>query len=686
MKNSVENKIVLGFAASVLALVGIGWLSYRTTANLVGAENWVSHTYQVIATLETGRAILTDAETAQRGYLLTGDENFLKDCTNALAQVNGWVEKLRNYISDNPAQLQRLAVLNDRIKIRQEKGLQAAASSVSTRNGKELMDQIQQGISEMHDAESKLADQRLKDVQTSAVTAEVVIVCSGTFACAVGLMAILFIRRDLKLREQARRELQESRAQLQSILENMPAIIFLKDVEGRYLFVNRRYLKIYGLSSEAVIGKTVFDVVSKEHAEIAHGHHQKILATRSVLELEETIIYPDGPHTHFAVKFPIPDATGKIYATGGVSTDITESKRAQEELDRFFTLSLDFLGIATADGYFKRVSPAVTDILGWSVEEFLSRPFINFVHPDDRAATLREVERQVVSGEKVLRFENRYQHKDGSWRVLSWRSIPQPGGLMYATARDVTEQKRTEAEIIRQKLELEAANKELEAFSYSVSHDLRAPLRHVDGFVDLLRKQSAEKLDERGRRYLDIIADSARRMGALIDDLLVFSRMSRTDLRYSKVASESLVHEVRDALQGEIRGRVVWKVDSLPQVEADTAMFRQVWANLIGNAIKYSRTRDPAEIEIGCTDSGNGEFVFFVRDNGVGFDMQYVDKLFGVFQRLHRADEFEGTGIGLANVRRIVSRHGGRTWAEGRVDGGATFFFSLPKNPTETKG
>jgi PAS domain S-box-containing protein len=301
-----------------------------------------------------------------------------------------------------------------------------------------------------------------------------------------------------------------------------------------------------------------------------------------------------------------------------------------------------------------------------------------------------------LTGESA-HFENEAKAMGRHYDVFAYRIGGPESRKVAILFNDITERKAA-AEKIRQlnigleqrvaerTAELEATNRELEAFSYSVSHDLRAPLRHVDGFVDLLRKQSAEKLDERGRRYLDVIASSARQMGTLIDDLLVFSRMSRTDLRRAKVASESLVHEVRDALQGEIRGRVVWKIDSLPQVEADTAMLRQVWANLIGNAVKYSRTRDPAEIEIGCKDSGDGEFVFFVRDNGVGFDMQYVDKLFGVFQRLHRADEFEGTGIGLANVRRIISRHGGRTWAEGKPGEGATFFFSLPKISNETKG
>jgi len=235
--------------------------------------------------------------------------------------------------------------------------------------------------------------------------------------------------------------------------------------------------------------------------------------------------------------------------------------------------------------------------------------------------------------------------------------------------------------------ELEAAYRELEAFSYSVSHDLRAPLRHINGFVDLLTDQAHEKLGERERYYLRIIADSARQMGMLIDDLLTFSRMSRSEIQRTTISTDAMVHEaVKCALQGEPRERrLVWTIGPLPDVEADPSMLRQVWTNLIGNAVKYSRTRPTAEIEIGCDDTPADEVVFFVRDNGVGFDMKYADKLFGVFQRLHRAEEFEGTGIGLANVRRIIARQGGRTWAEAVKYAGATFFFSLPKKPRQPK-
>jgi PAS domain S-box-containing protein len=345
------------------------------------------------------------------------------------------------------------------------------------------------------------------------------------------------------------------------------------------------------------------------------------------------------------------------------------------------------------DGYFKSLNPAWKWTLGFSTEELLSRPFIEFLHPDDRKATIIEAEK-LMQGNELIYFENRYLCKDGSYRWIAWSAragIPEQ--MIYGTGRDITERKQAvekieqlNEDLQRHARQLEGANKELEAFSYSVSHDLRAPLRHIDGFVKMLVKQSGEKLDERGRRYLEIIADSAQKMGALIDDLLVFSRMSRTELHASNVSTEALVHEAVESLQQECNGRQIhWKIDALPDVHADGAMLQQVWVNLISNAVKYTRPRQTAEIEIACREWGNGEYIFFVHDNGVGFDMQYGHKLFGVFQRLHRAEEFEGTGIGLANVGRIIHRHGGRVWAEGKLNEGATFYFSLPKKPNETK-
>jgi signal transduction histidine kinase len=245
-----------------------------------------------------------------------------------------------------------------------------------------------------------------------------------------------------------------------------------------------------------------------------------------------------------------------------------------------------------------------------------------------------------------------------------------------------------ERRVLERTSQLEAANKELEAFSYSVSHDLRAPLRHIDGYVDLVRKGPGAAMDEKGQRYLATISDSAKQMGRLIDDLLVFSRMGRAELRQTTVDFNALAEETIDGLKADLNGRKVeWKKGPLPKVTGDAAMFRQVFVNLLSNAVKYTGPRDPAVIEIGCTNGTTDEVTVFVRDNGVGFDMEYAGKLFGVFQRLHSSDDFEGTGIGLANVRRIIQRHGGRTWAEGKVDAGSTFYFSLPKKQekTETK-
>lgn len=255
------------------------------------------------------------------------------------------------------------------------------------------------------------------------------------------------------------------------------------------------------------------------------------------------------------------------------------------------------------------------------------------------------------------------------------------------TSNDITERKRREEEIqgLNQELakrstELEAINKELEAFAYSVSHDLRAPLRHVAGFTELLQKKVASGVDEKSNRYMAMILDSAKRMGNLIDDLLAFSRIGRAETQKTLVSMAQLVREALTEVRQDTEGRnIVWKIGTLPDFYGDRSMLRLVLVNLISNAIKFTRTRKQAEIEIGCANGNNDDLVVFVRDNGVGFDMKYANKLFGVFQRLHESAAFEGTGIGLATVQRIIHRHGGKVWAEAAVDNGATFYFSAPK-------
>jgi PAS domain S-box-containing protein len=361
---------------------------------------------------------------------------------------------------------------------------------------------------------------------------------------------------------------------------------------------------------------------------------------------------------------------------------IDETNAARAELDKFFTLSLDMLCITDNSGYFKRINPAWEHTLGLSTEELLTRPYRDLMHPDDVPDT--NAARAHVAAGELVHLENRYQCKDGSYRWLSWRAAGRgEDGLVFATARDITEQKRRDAELEARLLESKELNEELEAFSYSVSHDLRAPLRHITGFLSLLEASAAAKLTEQERRWLALSVQAGHRMGRLIDDLLSFSRMSRAPVASARVRLDQIVADARAEVGNGIpeQRHIEWRVDRLPEVLGDAGLLRQAFVNLIGNAVKYTRDRSDPCIEVGTLARDNGQVVVFVRDNGVGFDMQYAHKLFGVFQRLHDIEQFDGTGIGLANVRRIVARHGGRTWAEGAVNHGATFFVSLPPSP-----
>ncbi len=367
-----------------------------------------------------------------------------------------------------------------------------------------------------------------------------------------------------------------------------------------------------------------------------------------------------------------------------LNREIDERRRAEQalarraqELDRFFTLSLDPICIAGFDGYFKRLNPAWEAVLGFSRDELLAKPYLDFVHPDDRAATEAQ-SAKVNAGEVVISFENRYRCKDGSYRWLLWKAVPVlDDQLVYAAARDITQRKEVEARLERVNAELGATNKELETFTYSVSHDLRAPLRHVAGFSRILLEDHAAQLNPDAQHCVARVQQGVEQMGMLVDDLLNLSRISRQELRRQITGLTPLVEQTVQQLSAETQGRPMeWRLQPLPFADCDPALMKQVFANLLSNAVKFTRTRLPAVIEVGA-DTRNGEPVLFVRDNGVGFPMKYAGKLFGVFQRLHRQEDFEGTGVGLAIVHRILTKHGSRIWAEGELDKGATFFFTL---------
>jgi PAS domain S-box-containing protein len=354
-----------------------------------------------------------------------------------------------------------------------------------------------------------------------------------------------------------------------------------------------------------------------------------------------------------------------------------EIRRAAQTFDTFFNLSDDLFCIAGFDGYFKRLNPVWERVLGAPLEDLYATPFLELVHSDDRRSS-EAATAQLMEGRAIVSFENRFRHRDGSYRRLLWnaRSVVDER-LIYGSARDVTSQHEAAQALQRQRAELEASNRELEAFSYSVSHDLRAPLRAIDGFSQVIQEEAGDRLDEASRGSLRRVRAAATRMGTLIDELLNLSRLSRQDLRRETVDLSAIAAAVvADLRRRDLQRRVDVAIAPHMMVHADPRMLRIAVTNLLDNAWKYTGRLAEARVEF-AEHRDNGERVFFVRDNGAGFDMAYADKLFTAFQRLHSDREFDGTGIGLATVQRIVRRHGGRIWAESAVGAGATFRFTI---------
>ena len=507
------------------------------------------------------------------------------------------------------------------------------------------------------------------------------------------------------------------------------ALVAITDARGKITYVNDKFCAISKYAREELMGQ--------DHRIINSGHHPKAF----IRELWETITNgrvwkgelknraKDGTIYWVDTSIvPFLDEHGKPAQYIAIRTDITERKAAEAEVHRsraifenlfeslpglYLVLTPDLKIVTASDAYLKATMTQREQILGRGLfEVFPDNPDdVDATGTSNLRASLDRV-RQTAALDTMAIQKYDVRRPDGVFEERYWSPINSPllgvnRRIEYIIHRveDVTEfvrqkaqpaghtaelrarMEQMEAEIFQssQKVQaanqqLEAAYKELEAFSYSVSHDLRAPLRHIHGYVEMLTAATGGQLADKPRRYLQTIAAASVEMGQLIDDLLAFSRTGRVELRLERVPLDGLVPEAIRGLEMATQGRNIdWKIAPLPAVRGDVALLRQVLANLVGNAVKYSRGRDPARIEIGIAGEEAGRAIIFVRDNGAGFDMQYASKLFGVFQRLHRAEEFEGTGIGLATVSRIIARHGGRVWAEGKLGDGAAFYFTLER-------
>jgi PAS domain S-box-containing protein len=473
-------------------------------------------------------------------------------------------------------------------------------------------------------------------------------------------------------------------------------ILILDADTGRISDVNPFLVELLGFSHDEVVGKTIGELSPFKDIE-----SNKVMLER--LQKNGYVRYEDLPLETRDGRYIAVEFVSNVYQAGDRSViqcnvrNITERKKVEASLMRLASIvesSDDAIIGKDLNGIITDWNKGAEKVFGYAAGEMVGTSILRLI-PGDRLHEEDQILGKVSRGESVEHFETLRQAKDGRLINVSLTSsaIRDASGKVTGVskvAHNITARKAAEEKILQLNLELEqrvvertaelqSANRELEAFSYSVSHDLRAPLRHVTGFVTLLQNSAGPSLSEGDLILLTDISEAAARMGVLIDDLLEFSRVGKSEMRKANVNLDELVRETLGDFQADTQNRsIAWKIGLLPDVWADRALLRMALVNLISNAVKFTGARAQTKIEIGCVPGGDRETVISIRDNGAGFDPQYADKLFGVFQRLHDRDEFEGTGIGLANVQRIIQRHGGRTWAEGVVDSGATFYFSLP--------
>lgn len=512
-----------------------------------------------------------------------------------------------------------------------------------------------------------------------------------------GIIGVVLVFRDQTEERKAQKALKESEKKFIAVMDQAPDAFFMHNINGQIVNVNKKACQNLGYTKEELLTKTIADIDPEAISKGKDKLWSKVINGERV-SFESHHKRKDGS------LFPVEVTLGAIHLDRemfifAIVKDISERKQAEKSIKEseetyrnlFQNAQVGLFRSRISDGKILESNEQLAKMFGYDTREEFIREYVaspNYVDPGTQEKMLQEIKEKGF----IKNYEARFYRKDRSifWVKYSAK-IYSDKGWIEGVAEDITESKLVEEELQRYKQQLErlveertaqlkAANKELEAFTYSVSHDLRAPLRAIDGFTEILQKEYSQKLDEEGKRICKIITNNVKKMGQLIDELLALSRIGRVEMHFTPIDIKHMVDEVyKELTTQEMRQKIEFRVRDLRNAYGDATLIKQVWMNLIGNAIKFTSYRERPVIEVICKEE-DGRLVYSVQDNGAGFNMSYVDKLFKVFQRLHNEKEFSGTGVGLAIVHRIIQRHEGEVWAEGEVDKGATFYFSLPSH------
>jgi PAS domain S-box-containing protein len=702
--------VLLGAALLLIAVLQL--LPERDFQRARDAEHMVEHTLRVLRASALLLTTVEAAEAGQRGYLLTGDDRYLQPYEAALSNQGPASRNLRQLTADNSGQQVRLARLDKldklvearfaglsrTIALYRTKGQSAAQAAVANDEGRSVMYEIRDLVSDMEQEEYGLLPARTKAAEAKANHLRWILSALLMVMLAAGGAVS---ERDIWTHKRDAEAIRNSEERFRTLANAIPQLCWMANPDGGIFWFNQRWYDFTGTTPQEMDGWGWQSVHDPKALPVVLEGWKKLIAGGQPFEMDFPLRAADGTFHPFLTRvMPVRHQTGKVVRWFGTNTDITAQRRTEDALrenQERLRVAQQVAWVGTFEWNLQtgvnRWTPELEAMYGLPPGGFAGAPnsWQELMCPEDRDQAVRHMQEAMETGS--FEAEWRVIRPDGTTRWLfgrAWVFKDETGKplRMVGANIDVTERKHAELEVLRinaelelrveqRTLQLEAANRELEAFAYSVSHDLRAPLRGIDGWSLALLEDYGALLDDGARQYLNRVRAETQRMGNLIDDMLQLSRVNRGEMKLHPVDLTAMATRIAGRLRDAQPERSMEFVIE-PELAAfgDGRLIEIALTNLFSNAVKFTGERDKAFIEFGRLEK-EGEMAFYVRDNGAGFDMAYAGKLFGAFQRLHKVSEFPGTGVGLATVQRVVRRHGGRVWAVASVNHGATFCFTL---------